>query len=58
LGVIAAEHTRASRERRVSRAARSLTVDGAVTFGARVQIVGGGSVTGPVILPDGRIIEP
>jgi UTP--glucose-1-phosphate uridylyltransferase len=40
------------------RAARSLTVHGAVTFGADVQIVGDGSVTGPAILPDGRIIEP
>jgi UTP--glucose-1-phosphate uridylyltransferase len=40
------------------RAARSLTVHGAVTFGADVQIVGDGSVTGPAILPDGCIIEP
>jgi UTP--glucose-1-phosphate uridylyltransferase len=40
------------------RAARSLTVSGAVTFGANVQIVGDGSVTGPAILPDGCIIEP
>jgi UTP--glucose-1-phosphate uridylyltransferase len=38
------------------RAARSLTVHGDVTFGANVQIVGDGSVTGPAILPDGSII--
>ena len=40
------------------RAARSLTVHGDVTFGAGVQIVGAGSVTGPAIVPDGCIIEP
>ncbi len=40
------------------RAARSLTVHGDVTFGANVQIVGDGSVTGPAIVPDGCIIEP
>jgi UTP--glucose-1-phosphate uridylyltransferase len=40
------------------RAARSLTVHGDVTFGANVQIVGDGSVTGPAILPDGSIIKP
>jgi UTP--glucose-1-phosphate uridylyltransferase len=40
------------------RAAHSLTVRGDVTFGANVQIVGDGSVTGPAILPDGRIIKP
>jgi UTP--glucose-1-phosphate uridylyltransferase len=40
------------------RSARSLTVHGAVTFGADVQIVGDGCVTGPAILPDGCIIEP
>ena len=40
------------------RAARSLTVHGAVTFGADVRIVGDASVTGPAILPDGCIIEP
>jgi UTP--glucose-1-phosphate uridylyltransferase len=40
------------------RAARSLTVHGPVTFGASVQIVGDGSVTGPAILPDGHIIKP
>ena len=40
------------------RAARSLTVHGAVTFGADVRIVGDGCVTGPAILPDGCIIEP
>jgi UTP--glucose-1-phosphate uridylyltransferase len=40
------------------RAARSLTVHGDVTFGANVQIVGDGSVTGPAILPNGHIIKP
>jgi UTP--glucose-1-phosphate uridylyltransferase len=40
------------------RAARSLTVHGDVTFGANVQIVGDGRVTGPAIPPDGRIIKP
>jgi UTP--glucose-1-phosphate uridylyltransferase len=40
------------------RAANSLTVRGNVTFGANVQIVGDGSVTGPAILPDGHIIKP
>jgi UTP--glucose-1-phosphate uridylyltransferase len=40
------------------RAARSLTVHGDVTFGADVQIVGDGSVTGPAILENGRIIKP
>ncbi|HEV7492469.1 UTP--glucose-1-phosphate uridylyltransferase [Baekduia sp.] len=40
------------------RAAHSLTVHGDVTFGASVQIVGDGSVTGPAIVPDGCIIEP
>jgi UTP--glucose-1-phosphate uridylyltransferase len=40
------------------RAAHSLTVHGDVTFGANVQIVGDGSVTGPAILPDGHIIKP
>jgi UTP--glucose-1-phosphate uridylyltransferase len=39
-------------------AARSLTVHGDVTFGADVQIVGDGSVTGPAILENGRIIKP
>jgi hypothetical protein len=62
LGVIAAELTRAGRVRSAVgppslRAARSLTVHGAVTFGTDVQIVGDGSVTGPAILPDGRIID-
>jgi UTP--glucose-1-phosphate uridylyltransferase len=40
------------------RSARSLTVHGDVTFGAHVQIVGAGSVTGPAIVPDGCKIEP
>ncbi len=40
------------------RAASGLTVHGDVTFGANVQIVGDGSVTGPAILPDGHIIKP
>jgi UTP--glucose-1-phosphate uridylyltransferase len=40
------------------RAARSLTVHGDVTFGANVQIVGAGSVTGPAIVPDGCKITP
>ncbi len=40
------------------RAAHSLTVHGDVTFGADVQIVADGSVTGPANVPDGCIIEP
>lgn len=39
------------------RAARSLTVHDDVTFGANVQIVGDARVTGPAIVPDGRIIK-
>jgi UTP--glucose-1-phosphate uridylyltransferase len=39
------------------RAARSLTVHGEVTFGANVQIVGDGTVTGPANVPDGCIIQ-
>jgi UTP--glucose-1-phosphate uridylyltransferase len=38
------------------RAAHSLTVHGDVTFGAEVQIVGDGTVTGPAIVPNGCII--
>ncbi|MCW2993299.1 MAG: UTP--glucose-phosphate uridylyltransferase [Conexibacter sp.] len=38
------------------RAARSLTVQGDVTFGAEVRIVGDGSVTGPGNVPDGSTI--
>jgi UTP--glucose-1-phosphate uridylyltransferase len=40
------------------RAAHSFTVHGDVTFGAEVQIVGDGTVTGPAIVPDGCIIKP
>jgi UTP--glucose-1-phosphate uridylyltransferase len=40
------------------RAATRFTVHGDVTFGAQVQIVSAGSVTGPAIVPDGCIIQP